>query len=191
MTVNSDRKARDRAARSRRHHGGFRGSLVFDAGSTTGAVGRASRASASPRPARSSRSSPTPFPIAHALSLIPDIGLTVLGGQVRGLTAAAVGAATVGALEALRPDVAFIGTNGISAEFGLSTPDPDEARGQDRHRRGGAPRGRRWRTSPKFGVESLVRFAALDDIDVLVTDEQPDAALAAALAEADVEVWIA
>ena len=43
------------------------------------------------------------------------------------LTAAAVGADTVRAIGALRPDVAFIGTNGVSAGFGLSTPDPDEA----------------------------------------------------------------
>ena len=40
------------------------------------------------------------------------------------LTAAAVGAETVATIGRLRPDVAFIGANGISAGFGLSTPDP-------------------------------------------------------------------
>ena len=87
--------------------------------------GRPARA-APRRPARS-RSSRTRSRWPTALAAVPDIVLTVLGGQVRGLTAAAVGADTVRAIEALRPDVAFVGTNGVSADFGLSTPDPAEA----------------------------------------------------------------
>ena len=43
----------------------------------------------------------------------------------------------------------------------------------------------------KFGRELLVSFAPLDEIDVLVTDAAPDAELAAALSDADVEVWLA
>ncbi|MFN8087018.1 MAG: hypothetical protein U0Q04_08700 [Microbacterium sp.] len=43
---------------------------------------------------------------------------------MRGLTAAAVGAQTVDAISRLRPGLAFIGTNGVSASFGLSTPTP-------------------------------------------------------------------
>ena len=35
------------------------------------------------------------------------------------------------------------------------------------------------------------RKARLSDIDVLVTDAAPDAALAAALSDAEVEVWVA
>jgi DeoR family fructose operon transcriptional repressor len=36
-----------------------------------------------------------------------------------------------------------------------------------------------------------MRFARLDEIDTLVTDEQPPADLAGALADADVEVVVA
>ena len=43
----------------------------------------------------------------------------------------------------------------------------------------------------KFGRELLVSFAPLGAIDVLVTDAAPDAELAAALADAEVEVWLA
>jgi DeoR family fructose operon transcriptional repressor len=43
----------------------------------------------------------------------------------------------------------------------------------------------------KLGRELLVGFAPLAAIDVLVTDAAPDPQLAAALADADVEVWIA
>jgi DeoR family fructose operon transcriptional repressor len=43
----------------------------------------------------------------------------------------------------------------------------------------------------KLGAELLVGFAPLSDIDVLVTDSPPDEELASALADADVEVWLA
>jgi DeoR family fructose operon transcriptional repressor len=43
----------------------------------------------------------------------------------------------------------------------------------------------------KAGEEALVGFAALDDLDTLVTDEAPDGPLADALAAAEVEVMVA
>ncbi len=43
----------------------------------------------------------------------------------------------------------------------------------------------------KHGVEALMRFARLDEVDTIVTDHQPPADLAGALAEADVEVVVA
>ena len=129
-------------------------------------------------------------PVAHTLSLLNDVGLTILGGQVRGLTAAAVGTATLTALDSLRPDLAFVGTNGVSADFGLSTPDPAEAAVKAAIV-GAARRTVLVADQAKFGVESFVRFARLIDIDILVTDAAPDEELAAALAAADVEVWTA
>jgi len=45
--------------------------------------------------------------------------------------------------------------------------------------------------SSKLGEASLVRFAALEQLDVLLTDAQPPEALAAALADADCEVHVA
>jgi DeoR family fructose operon transcriptional repressor len=42
--------------------------------------------------------------------------------------------------------------------------------------------------SSKFGEESLVSFASLEEIDAVVTDSTPGGALAAALARAQVEV---
>ncbi|GAA1991440.1 DeoR/GlpR family DNA-binding transcription regulator [Microbacterium pumilum] len=189
MTVNSDRKAAIAQRALEVITVGFRGSLVFDAGSTTGAAASLLAERIATTGAQLEVVTHA-VPVAHTLSLIPDIGLTVLGGQVRGLTAAAVGPATLGALDALRPDVAFIGTNGISAGFGLSTPDPAEGAVKSAIVKA-ARRVVAMVDSSKFGVESLVRFAALDEIDLLVTDEQPEPALAAALEEADVEVWIA
>ena len=168
---------------------GYRGAILFDAGSTVGAVAAGLGERIALTGARLDVVTHA-VPIAHALSALPDVGLTLLGGQVRGLTAAAVGPATLGALESLRPDLAFIGTNGISAEFGLSTPDPAEAAVKSALVRA-ARRVVVVADRAKFGVESFVRFAALTDIDLLVTDAAPDDELASALAAADVEVWVA
>ncbi len=128
--------------------------------------------------------------VAQTLAGAPGIGLTAIGGRVRGLTAAAVGAQTVETIGRLRPDIAVLGTNGVAAGFGLSTPDPDEAA----VKRAIVVAARRVvlvADSEKFDAEFLVAFAALTDIDVLITDIAPEGALAAALADADVEVQVA
>ncbi|TFC80171.1 DeoR/GlpR transcriptional regulator [Cryobacterium sp. TMS1-20-1] len=129
-------------------------------------------------------------PIAAKLSRNDAINLHILGGRVRGLTSAIVGAGTVAQLAALRPDIAFIGTNGISASFGLSTPDSVEAAVKSAIVRA-ARRVVVLADSSKLDQETLVSFAALAAIDTLITDATPSADLAAALAAADVDVVIA
>jgi len=164
----------------------FTGSVFLDAGTTTAAVA----AALAPR-LRAERIEVVThsLTLGHALAAVPGASLSLIGGRVRGLTAAAVGADTVRAIGALRPDVAFIGTNGLSAAFGLSTPDPDEA-AVKRAIVASARRVVVVADAEKFGVELLVGFAPLEAIDVLVTDAAPDAELASALADADVEVWL-
>ncbi len=165
----------------------FHGSVFFDAGTTTDAVA----AVLAPRLGSERIDVVThSLTLAHTLAGVPGVSLTVIGGRVRPLTAAAVGADTVRAVESLRPDIAFIGTNGLSAGFGLSTPDPDEAAVKSAIVRSA-------RTvavvadADKFGRELLVGFAPFANIDILVTDAEPGDELAGALAEADVEVWVA
>ena len=166
---------------------GFRGSIFLDAGTTTAAVA----SHLAPRLAAGSIEVVThALSLANALTSVPNAALTLIGGRVRGLTAAAVGADTVRVIESMRPDVAFLGTNGVSAGFGLSTPDPDEAAVKRAIVRS-ARRVVVVADADKLGRELLVGFAPLEDVDVLVTDAEPDATLSAALAEADVEVWIA
>ncbi|GAA1964727.1 DeoR/GlpR family DNA-binding transcription regulator [Microbacterium deminutum] len=165
----------------------FRGSVFLDAGTTTAAVARELAPRLAAMPMEIVTHSLT---LAHALAAVPNASLTVIGGKVRGLTAAAVGADTVRAIEALRPDIAFLGTNGVSEGFGLSTPDPEEAAVKRAIVRS-ARRVVVVADADKLGRELLVGFAALADIDVLVTNAAPDPALSAALAEADVEVWLA
>lgn len=167
----------------------FRGSIYLDAGTTTQAVAAqlADRLVVTGGQAEIVTHAMT---LAHTLAGTADADLTVIGGRVRTATAAAVGADTVRAIERLRPDIAFLGTNGISASFGLSTPDPDEAAVKSAVVRA-ARRVVVVADSEKLGRELLVSFAPLGAIDVLVTDAAPDAELAAALSDAEVEVWLA
>lgn len=109
------------------------------------------------------------LPIAATLSTRTGTDVQLLGGHVRGVTQACVGGSTVASLARLRVDVAFMGTNGLSADHGLSTPDTEEALVKSQMVRSA-------RTvvllcdSRKFGTETACSFASLDDVDVLVTD---------------------
>lgn len=168
---------------------GFRGSVFLDAGTTTAAVAAALPAHLAAIGGRADVVTNS-TPIAYALAAAPEVSLTVIGGRVRGVTAAAVGADTVRTIEALRPDVAFVGTNGLSADFGLSTPDPDEAAVKAAIVRV-ARRVVVVADAAKFDAELLVHVAPLSEIDVLVSDAAPGGELAAGLSDADAEVWVA
>ncbi|MEV7661710.1 DeoR/GlpR family DNA-binding transcription regulator [Paenarthrobacter sp. NPDC089316] len=130
------------------------------------------------------------IPIAGKLSSTQGVALQILGGRVRGLTQAAVGQSTVEAAYRLRPDIAFVGANGIHSVFGLSTPDPEEAAVKAAFVKS-ARRVVALADSSKLDAETLVQFATLKDVDTLITDQQPSAELAAALADAGVDVVVA
>ncbi|AAT88602.1 D-beta-D-heptose 1-phosphate adenosyltransferase [Leifsonia xyli subsp. xyli] len=165
----------------------FHGSLYFDAGTTTAAVARL-------LPERLAAVRGVAEVVTHSLTLAPAlacaarVSLTVVGGRIRGVTAAAVGAGTVRAIQSLRTDIVFVGANGLSAGFGMSTPDPEEAAVKEAIVRA-ALRVVLVADASKFCQECLVSFAPLDAIDVLVTDREPEGALADALAAAGAEVW--
>lgn len=106
-------------------------------------------------------------PIAALVGARTSCEVRLVGGRLRGTTAATVG--NVGEFERLRVDVAFMGTNALSVEHGLSTPDVDEAATKTAMI-GAARSVVVLADSRKIGAESTVRFATLDDIDVLITD---------------------
>ncbi len=137
--------------------------VVLDAGSTTARL-----AAVLPREHRLSVVTHA-VPVAARLAGQPHIELHLLPGRVRPTTHAAVGPDTVAALAELRADVAFVATNGLSADFGLTTPDRDEA-ATKRAIVACARRTVVLADSSKIGVETPVRFSTLRDVDVLVTD---------------------
>jgi DeoR family fructose operon transcriptional repressor len=126
-------------------------------------------------------------PIAAQLAGSPQIELHLLPGRVRRHTHAAVGPETVDALNAIRAEIAFVGTNGISVGHGLSTPDRTEAA----VKRAIIDRARRvvvLADSSKVGVERTMKFAELSDIDTLVTDKEISTSDRRAFERAGVEV---
>lgn len=116
-----------------------------------------------------------------------DMSVRILGGQVRGITQAAVGPEALAALAVTRVDVAVMGTNGLTVEHGLSTPDPDEAAVKRAMIRA-AKQVIVLADATKVGQEHLVSFADLADIDLLVTDSSPPTSIAAHLATLGTEV---
>ncbi|GAB3179776.1 DeoR/GlpR family DNA-binding transcription regulator [Nesterenkonia halophila] len=169
------------------------GSALLDAGTTTEALADllADDAAVPPAAEGGIRAVITDaVPIAQTLADRPHLDLEVLGGQVRGITGAVVGDQALATLAARRVDVAFLGTNGLDAAFGLSTPDAAEAAVKAAMIRS-ARRSVLLADATKHEVSSLVRVAELSALDVLITDAEPPAALRAALDEAEVEVVIA
>ncbi|WP_448626507.1 DeoR/GlpR family DNA-binding transcription regulator [Geodermatophilus sp. URMC 64] len=160
------------------------GSVILDGGSTTAALAEILPADRRLYVATNS------VPIATRLSVSPGITLHVLGGRVRGITQTAVGDSTIRALADLRVDAVFLGTNGISPGHGFSTPDEAEAATKRAMVRA-AQRSIVLADSSKLGREHLVRFAAVEDVDVLVTDADADPAQIAQLEDYGIEVVIA
>lgn len=108
------------------------------------------------------------WPVGIALH---DRGIEVvmLGGRIRPVTMAGVGALTAQALAAVNVDVAFLGTNGLSFQRGLTTPDADEA-AVKKQMLAAAHQRVFLVDSSKFDRASLARHATLADVDVLITD---------------------
>lgn len=164
---------------------GLSGAVHIDAGSTAARVARllAAREAGNASLTLITNSITT----AAALSHLAAPGIRVIGGRLRALTAATVGAGAIDQIAGLRPDIAVIGANAVHAGFGLSTPDEAEAE----VKRAAVAAARHVivvADASKLGNESLVRFCGLGDVDALVTDGDPEPELARALREADVDL---
>lgn len=163
------------------------GSVLLDAGSTTACLVEAM--SAGPAEGYGLTLITNSVPLADAVHRSGRECLHMLGGAARGLTGACVGAHTLRALQAIRVDVAFLGANGLDAERGLTTQDPEEAAVKSAMC-GAARRVVLLADSSKFGRDFLVSFAELDRIDLLVTDTRPTGALGDALDSRGIEVLL-
>src|SRR5690606_31962002 len=124
--------------------------------------------------------------IAQGALVHTDLAVHVLPGRVRPATEAAVGPATVDAIRLLHPEIVFLGCNRLGPE-GFTTPDPDAA-ALNSAVAAAALRRVVLADSSKVGATHLVAFAALGDVDALVTDTEPPAELRTLLDEAGVEV---
>jgi DeoR family transcriptional regulator, fructose operon transcriptional repressor len=127
------------------------------------------------------------LPIALLLAARPAFTVITLGGRVRSRTLAEVDAIALRTLAGFSIDVAFLGTNGISVDGGLTTPDLAEA-----EVKAAMCRQARRRVllcdHTKIGRDTLCRFADVADLDVLVTDIGLDERLADELEAAGLTV---
>lgn len=143
------------------------GSVIVDAGTTTVLLAEELAARAGLAVVTNS------LLLAHRLSAADHRLLRIVGGRVRGVTQAVVGADAIDDFGRLRADMVFLGTNGITTGFGMSTPDPSE--GQTKAAMARAARRRIvLADSSKLGAELLYSFARPTDVDVLVTDAPAD-----------------
>ncbi|WP_030300420.1 DeoR/GlpR family DNA-binding transcription regulator [Streptomyces katrae] len=93
----------------------------------------------------------------------------LLGGRVRARTLATVGSWACAMLSGFVIDLAYLGSNGISRDSGLTTPDPvvadvkAKALEVSRRRIFMGHHG-------KFGASSFCRFAEVSDFETIITD---------------------
>jgi DeoR/GlpR family transcriptional regulator of sugar metabolism len=109
--------------------------------------------------------------LSTAAAIVDSHRVTVLllGGRVRARTVATVGPWAGAMLQGFVIDLAFLGSNGISRDLGLTTPDPMVA---DVKAKALAASRRRVFVGhhSKFGASSFCRFAGVDDFEAIVTD---------------------
>lgn len=130
------------------------------------------------------------IPVANVTADFGMNNVHLIGGRIRPITRAVVGDLTVMEFEKLRTDYAVLGTNGLSLGHGCSTPDPSEAAVKS-----AMVRGTRkvivLCDSSKFGRDFLVTFAALDQVDTIITDSGIDPHHIDALNAKGIEVVVA
>jgi DeoR family fructose operon transcriptional repressor len=158
-----------------------RGSVLMDAGTTTAALAELLPAGRELTVVTNS------LPIAGLLAQQPSVEVIMAGGRVRARTLAAVDDLAVRFLHDFVPDMAFIGTNGLTVQRGATTPEASEAAAKRAMIRT-ARRAVLLTDHTKVGQEHFARFADLGEIDVLVTDSGLEAEAAEAFEEAGVEV---
>lgn len=148
------------------------GSILLDAGSTT------ARLAAILPVDRQLTVLTNALPTALALATRSNITVLFVGGRVRGRTLACVDPWAIEALGQSYVDVAFIATNGLSVQRGLTTPDQAEA-AVKRAMIAAARRTVLLADHTKLSTDHLARFGGLSEIDTFVTDTGVDERTAA------------
>ena len=127
------------------------------------------------------------LPVAMALAGRSNITLHLIGGTVRGLTFAAVGRWALRSIADIHPDVAFVGTNGLTVEHGLTTPDLAEAAIKSALI-AAAQRTVVLADHTKIGRADFAHVAPLSAVDLVISDADLDEELAAELQAAGPQV---
>ena len=128
--------------------------------------------------------------IAYELSVRSHVKIVVTGGIARRQSYELVGSLVSNTLSELALDIAILGVDGLSSQFGATTLHEGEA---DVSQQFGkvAKKVVVVADSTKMGKTTFARICRLDQIDILVTDAPVPAPLDEALAAAGVRVIVA
>ena len=127
------------------------------------------------------------IPVARALTAHARISLILLGGPVRSGSLAAAGDWPVRMLSELVIDVAFLGTNGLTLQRGLTCPDLAVAA----VKRAAVASSRRnvlLADATKLGHDSFVVFARTADMDTIITETAASKRLVESIRQQGVQV---
>lgn len=160
------------------------GAILLDAGSTTARLAEHLPADRELTVVTNS------LTIAMTLSTRPNLTLMLIGGRLRSRTLATVDAWALQSLRDTFVDVAFMATNGISVERGLTTPDTAEALVK-RAAIASARRTVLLADHTKVGNDHFARFGDVSDVDTFITDTGIDPRVAEDLGAAGPRVVIA
>jgi len=142
--------------------------ILLDAGSTTLAIARQLRN-------RKIRIITNSLPIAEELcDSTSNDNVEILGGSLRKNSASVIGPQACRALEKIRVDKSFIGCSGFDHKLGFSCENAIEAETKRMMLRCAAKKIIVCDHS-KFDRPAFVNFAGPDEIDVVVSDQRPDA----------------
>ena len=130
------------------------------------------------------------LPAAQFLAGHPNLRIMTLPGMIRGLTSAAVDSRTQRRLATLSADLAIVGVNGLTPTQGLTTTNPEEAAAK-RAMMLAARRRIVPVISGKLGRNSFCSFAAVSEVDMIITDSAANTELVAELGAAGPEMVIA
>jgi DeoR/GlpR family transcriptional regulator of sugar metabolism len=139
--------------------------VLVDAGSTCLEAGKA-------LVGRSDVKLITPSVALLEASLLGQVSVICLGGELRKVSGALTGGAALGALDSISADIAFIGATGLEPDKGCSTTDLSETD----MKRAMLARARRkvlLADLSKWRHASTVRFAAWSDFDDWIVDRLP------------------
>lgn len=127
--------------------------------------------------------------IASLVTSHPQMNVIMTGGSLRPQSLELVGVLAENTFKAINVDTAILGTDGITAEGGVSTHDETEAR-TNRAMVEHAQRTVVVADGSKIGRLALARVATIDQVHTLITDDTADPVPLAAIRAAGVQVIV-
>jgi DeoR family transcriptional regulator of aga operon len=127
--------------------------------------------------------------IATEMVIQPHIKIVVTGGIARPQSYELIGDFASGLLDGLILDIAFLGVNGVDAEVGATATHEGEAK-IDQLIADAAKKVVVVATADKIGYQAFARICRPAQIDMIITDEEPDPAVRKRFEEQGVEVVV-